>query len=254
MNILMIMSSILKIDKLHKNYHSKEGVVVAIEDISLDIKDGEYVAIVGPSGCGKSTLLNIIGGIDSKSGGDIQMSDGIKVGYMLQNDCLFPWLNILDNCLLGLKIKGNLNEENINYVKELLNTYGLSDFMYKYPNSLSGGMRQRVALIRTLALRPDILLLDEAFSALDYQTRLVVSDDVYNIIHGTGKTVIMITHDIAEAISMADRVVVLTNRPAKVKKIYDIEMENKSNPIENRKCREFSKYYDMIWKEIDYHV
>ena len=147
MNILMIMSSILKIDKLHKNYHSKDGVVVAIEDISLDIKDGEYVAIVGPSGCGKSTLLNIIGGIDSKSGGDIQMSDGIKVGYMLQNDCLFPWLNILDNCLLGLKIKGNLNEENINYVKELLNTYGLSDFMYKYPGNLSGGMRQRVLRI-----------------------------------------------------------------------------------------------------------
>ena len=248
------MSSILKIDKLHKKYHSKDGVVVAIEDISLDIKNGEYVAIVGPSGCGKSTLLNIIGGIDSKSSGDIKMSDDIKIGYMLQNDCLFPWLNILDNCLLGLKIKGNLNEDNIKYVKELLNTYGLSDFMYKYPNDLSGGMRQRVALIRTLALKPDILLLDEAFSALDYQTRLVVSDDVYKIIHDTGKTVIMITHDIAEAISMADRVVVLTNRPAKVKKIYDIEMENKSNPIENRKCREFSKYYDMIWKEIDYHV
>ena len=248
------MSSILKIDKLHKNYYSKDGVVVAIDDITLDIKEGEYVAIVGPSGCGKSTLLNIIGGIDSKSFGDIKMSDDIKIGYMLQNDCLFPWLNILDNCLLGLKIKGNLNDDNVNYVKELLNTYGLSDFIYKYPNNLSGGMRQRVALIRTLAMKPDILLLDEAFSALDYQTRLVVSDDVYNIIHGTGKTVIMITHDIAEAISMADRVVVLTSRPAKVKKIFDIEMENKSNPIENRKCKDFSKYYDMIWKEIDFHV
>lgn len=248
------MSSILKIDKLHKNYHSKDGMVVAIEDISLDIKEGEYVAIVGPSGCGKSTLLNIIGGIDTKSSGEIKMSEDVKIGYMLQNDCLFPWLNILDNCLLGLKIEGNLSEENINYVKELLGTYGLNDFMYKYPNSLSGGMRQRVALIRTLALKPDILLLDEAFSALDYQTRLAVSDDVYNIIHGTGKTVIMITHDIAEAISMADRVVVLTNRPSKVKKIYNIEMANKSSPIENRKCREFSKYYDMIWKEIDYHV
>ena len=254
MNILIIMGSILKIDKLHKNYHSKDGVVVAIEDISLDVLKGEFVAIVGPSGCGKSTLLNIVGGIDTKYLGDVMMSDDIKIGYMLQNDCLFPWLNILDNCLLGLKIKGNLNDDNINYVKELLDTYGLSDFMYKYPNNLSGGMRQRVALIRTLALKPDILLLDEPFSALDYQTRLAVSDDVYNIIHGTGKTVIMITHDIAEAVSMADRVVVLTNRPAKVKKIYNIEMENKSNPIENRKCKEFSKYYDMIWKEIDYHV
>lgn len=250
----MIMNNVLKIDKLHKNYHSKDGMVVAIENISLEIKEGEYVAIVGPSGCGKSTFLNIIGGIDTKSSGKIEMPNNIKIGYMLQNDCLFPWLNILDNCLLGLKIKGNLNDENIKYVKELLNTYGLSDFMYKYPGSLSGGMRQRVALIRTLALKPDILLLDEPFSALDYQTRLAVSDDVYNIIRGTGKTVIMITHDIAEAISMADRVVVLTGRPASVKKIYDIKMKDKSNPINNRKCREFSMYYDMIWKEIDCHV
>ena len=248
------MSNILKVSKLHKNYHSKDGMVVAIEDISLDIRDGEYVAIVGPSGCGKSTLLNIIGGIDSKSGGEVEMADNIRIGYMLQNDCLFPWLNILDNCLLGLKIENNLNDKNIDYVKELLNTYGLNEFMYKYPSSLSGGMKQRVALIRTLALKPDILLLDEPFSALDYQTRLAVSDDVYNIIKDTGKTVIMITHDIAEAISMADRVVVLTTRPAKIKKVYDIEMNGKSNPINNRKCKEFSMYYDMIWKEIDYHV
>lgn len=138
------MSNILKIDKLHKNYHSKDGMIVAIEDITLDIADGEYLSIVGPSGCGKSTLLNIIGGIDTKSGGSIEMPDNIKIGYMLQNDCLFPWLSILDNCLLGLKIEGNMNEDNINYVKELLNTYGLGDFMYKYPSSLSGGMRQRV--------------------------------------------------------------------------------------------------------------
>ena len=248
------MNNVLMIDKLHKKYHSKDGVVVAIEDISLDIREGEYLSIVGPSGCGKSTLLNIIGGIDTRSGGSVNMKSNIKIGYMLQNDCLFPWLNILDNCLLGLKIEKKLNEENINYVKELLDTYGLGDFMYKYPSSLSGGMRQRVALIRTLALKPDILLLDEAFSALDYQTRLAVSDDVYKIIKETGKTVIMITHDIAEAISMSDRVVVLTNRPAKVKKIYEIIMSNKSTPINNRKCGEFSMYYDMIWKEIDYHV
>lgn len=143
----MIMNDILKINKLRKNYHSKDGMVTAIEDITLDIKDGEYVAIVGPSGCGKSTLLNIIGGIDTKSSGIIEKNDNIKIGYMLQNDCLFPWLNILDNCLLGLKIEDNLNDENIKYVKELLNTYGLGDFMYKYPSSLSGGMRQRVLRI-----------------------------------------------------------------------------------------------------------
>ena len=138
------MSSILKMNKLNKNYHSKDGVVVAIEDITLDINNGEYIAIVGPSGCGKSTLLNIIGGIDSKSGGDIIINEDIRIGYMLQNDCLFPWLNILDNCLIGLKIRNDLNDENIDYVKNLLNTYGLGDFMYKYPGSLSGGMKQRV--------------------------------------------------------------------------------------------------------------
>ena len=142
------MSSILKIDKLCKNYHSKDGVVIALDDITLDIRNGEYIAIVCPSGCGKSTLLNIIGGIDKKSGGDIIINNDIKVGYMLQNDCLFPWLNILDNCLIGLKIGNNLNDENIVYVKDLLNTYGLSDFMYKYPGSLSGGMKQRVLRIR----------------------------------------------------------------------------------------------------------
>jgi len=228
--------------------------VIAIGNITLDISEGEYVSIVGPSGCGKSTLLNIIGGIDTKTSGEVIVPTDIKIGYMLQNDCLFSWLNILDNCLIGLKINNKLNKENIDYVKDLLDTYGLSDFMYSYPSSLSGGMKQRVALIRTLALRPDILLLDEPFSALDYQTRLAVSDDVYKIIKETNKTVIMITHDIAEAISLSDRVVVLSDRPSRVKKIYNIEMEGKSTPIENRKCKEFSKYYDMIWKEIDFHV
>ena len=142
------MSNILTMDKLHKNYYSKDGVVVAIDDISLDVKNGEFISIVGPSGCGKSTLLNIIGGIDTKSSGDIIMSDNIKIAYMLQNDCLFPWLNIIDNCLLGLKINGILNEENIKYVSELLDTYGLGEFKYSYPNSLSGGMKQRVVCIQ----------------------------------------------------------------------------------------------------------
>ena len=250
----MIMSKIIEIKNLHKKYYSKDSELVAIGDISLDIEEGEYVSIVGPSGCGKSTLLNIIGGIDEKTEGDVIVSSDIKIGYMLQNDCLFSWLNILDNCLIGLKINKQLNKENIDYVKELLMEYGLGDFMYSYPSSLSGGMKQRVALIRTLALRPDILLLDEPFSALDYQTRLAVSDDVYRIIKQANKTVIMITHDIAEAISLSDRVVVLSDRPARIKKIYNIEMEGKSTPIENRKCKEFPKYYDMIWKEIDFHV
>lgn len=246
---------ILVIKSLTKIYHSQDGETLAIEDFNLSIKEGEFVAIVGPSGCGKSTLLSILCNLESKSSGEIIFAKkDMQLGYMLQDDTLFPWLNILDNSLLGLKVQKKITKESKERTKKLLNTYGLKDFIKKYPNNLSGGMRQRVALIRTLATDPDILLLDEAFSALDYQTRLAVSDDVWKIIKKEGKTTIMITHDIAEAISMADRVVVLSNRPSKVKKIYDIKMENKSNPINNRKCPEFSKYYDMIWKDIDIHV
>ena len=250
----MNMNNVVEIKNLRKKYFDKKKEVLAIDDISMDVKNGEFLVIVGPSGCGKSTLLNIIGGIDKKSSGDIRINDNARIGYMLQTDCLFSWLTILDNALLGLKIKGLLTEENINYVKELLNTYGLGDFMNSYPNSLSGGMKQRVALIRTLALKPDVLLLDEPFSALDYQTRLKVADDVYKIIKKEKKTVIMITHDIGEACSIADRVVVLSDRPSKVKKTFDIIMTDKSSPINNRKCREFAVYYDMIWKEIDKHA
>ena len=247
------MNKILEIKNINKKYYDKKQELVAIKDISFSVDEGEYLAIVGPSGCGKSTLLNIIGNIDKKSGGEVILEGNTKIGYMLQEDSLFPWLTILDNCLIGLKVREEVSVEKIDYVKNLLNIYGLKEFMNSYPTSLSGGMRQRVALIRTLAMKPDILLLDEPFSALDYQTRLAVSDDVYRIIKDTGKTVIMITHDIAEAISMADRVIVLTNRPSTIKKVYKIEREGKSTPINNRKCKEFSEYYDMIWKEIDYH-
>ena len=194
------MTNIISINKLSKKYHSK-GETTAIKNLTLSVKEGEYLAIVGPSGCGKSTLLSILSGIEKKSSGSIILhKDNIKFGYMLQEDCLFPWLNILDNCLLGLKINKEITKENKDYVIKLLNDYGLHDFIYSYPNSLSGGMRQRVALIRTLAIKPDILLLDEPFSALDYQTRLALSDDVYKMIKDNQKTVIMITHDIAELI------------------------------------------------------
>jgi len=205
---------------------------------------------------GKSTLLSILCGLESKSSGNFIFPNAYKnkIGYMLQSDSLFPWLTILENCLLGLKIENRLTDENIEYVKDLLITYGLKDFMESYPGNLSGGMRQRVALIRTLAIKPDILLLDEPFSALDYQTRLAVSNDVYNIIKKEKKTVIMVTHDIGEAISMADKVIILTERPAKIKKIFDISLTNKSSPIENRSCPEFSCYYNKIWKELDFHV
>ena len=248
-------NDILTIKKLSKIYHTNKSEIPAIKDLNLNIKEGEFVAIVGPSGCGKTTLLSILCSLEEKSQGEIIYTQGKqKMGYMLQNDTLFPWLNILDNTLLGLKVEKNITKENIEKVTKLLETYGLKDFIKKYPNNLSGGMRQRVALISTLATNPDILLLDEPFSALDYQTRLAVSDDVWKIIKKEKKTTIMITHDIAEAISMADRIIVLTNRPAKVKSIYTIEMKNKQNPINNRKQKEFQYYYDKIWKDIDINV
>ena len=242
MNTLVNSDNILEISNLSKVYHTNKSEISAIDNLNLNIKDGEFVAIVGPSGCGKTTLLSILCGLEDKSSGEILYSkDELRMGYMLQNDTLFPWLNILDNCLLGVKIKKEVTKENIDRVKTLLETYGLSDFAYKYPRNLSGGMRQRVALIRTLAINPDILLLDEPFSALDYQTRLAVSDDVWKIIKKEKKTTIMITHDVAEAISMADRVVVLSNRPARVKSIYNIEMKNKGTPIGNRNKEEFQR-------------
>ena len=193
-------------------------------------------------------------GLDNKTSGEIKIKDGCTMGYMLQDDALFPWLNILDNACLGLDIKKIKTKENIEFVKNLLIKYGLGDFLEKYPHELSGGMRQRVALIRTLALKPDILMLDEPFSALDYVSRLSVSDDVLKIIKLEKKSVIMITHDLAEAISVADRVIVLSKRPAKIKSVYEINLTNKSTPINNRKAKEFGYYYDLLWKDLDKNV
>lgn len=248
------MNSILKVTNLKKNYQTMQGEVEAIKDISFELFDQEVLCIVGSSGCGKSTLLNILTGIDKKTDGDISIKDGLKLGYMLQSDSLFPWLTILENATLGLDIKKMKTKDNILFVKDLLIKYGLKDFLDKYPHELSGGMRQRVALIRTLALKPDILLLDEPFSALDYVARLKVSSDVFDIIKKEGKSVIMITHDLAEAISVADRIIVLSKRPAIVKKTYDIKLTNKGTPIENRKAKEFATYYDALWKDLDQYV
>lgn len=194
-------NKVLEIKDLKKCFHSDTDSIVALDGINLDVYEKEFISIVGPSGCGKSTILSILTGIYEKSGGSIKLKDNVTIGYMLQKDSLFSWRSVLDNCLIGLEVTGQLTEENKNYVLSLLNTYGLSDFIDKYPDSLSGGMRQRVALIRTLALKPDILLLDEPMSALDYQSRLAISDDIYRIIKKEGKTAIMVTHDIAEPIS-----------------------------------------------------
>ena len=245
------MNSILKIDNLSKAYYSLKGEIKAIDNFSLDVNKGEYVSIIGSSGCGKSTILNILSSLDKEYEGNIIFSNNVKVGYMLQDDSLFDWLTVYENAIIGLKVKHLLTEENKKYVKDLLIRYGLKDFMNKYPKSLSGGMRQRVALIRTLAIKPDILLLDEPFSALDYQTRLKVGDDVYKIAKEENKTVIMVTHDIAEAISMSDRIVVLSKRPCRIKKIYDVNLSKKDTPINNRKDDKFAYYYEQLWRDLD---
>ena len=245
------MNNILSINNLSKSYNSLNGEVLAVNNISLDVRDREFLSIIGSSGCGKSTILNILSGLESGYTGKIRFGSGVKISYMLQEDSLFPWLSVYNNAILGLKIQKKLTKENEDYVKYLLNKYGLSEFQNKKVSSLSGGMRQRVALIRTIATKPNLILLDEPFSALDYQTRLKVSDDIYKIIKEEGVTVIMVTHDIAEAISMSDRIVVLSKRPATIKNIYDINLTDKSTPIENRKAPEFSKYYDLLWRDID---
>lgn len=247
------MNKILSIKNLSKIYHTEKGEVWAVKDFNLDVYNGDFIAIVGPSGCGKSTILSILSGLDTKTSGQIN-NNNITVGYMLQNDALFDWLTILDNCLLGLKIQNKLTKENKEYVIELINKYGLKDFINSYPSNLSGGMRQRVALIRTLATKPDLLLLDEPFSSLDYQTRLSISNDIYNILKEEHKSIILVTHDIAESISICSKVIVLSKRPSEIKNIYNIELENSINPIENRKDKNFNYYYDLIWKDIDYEL
>lgn len=246
------MTNLIEIKNLSKDYYTVNGEVQAIDNISLQIKENKFTSIVGSSGCGKSTLLNILAGLDYLTSGEIiYHKPELKVGYMLQDDALLPYLTVYENAILGLKLTKTANQSNLDYVKKMLTTYGLESFMNKYPSELSGGMKQRVALIRTLATKPDILLLDEPFSALDYQSRLKVADDVYKIIKNEGKSALMITHDIAEAISLSDEIIVLSKRPATVKKIYNIEIKNRGTPTENRKATEFPIYYDAIWRDLD---
>ena len=252
---------ILTLKNVSKKYQAKNGEIEALKNITFSVNEGDFVSLIGPSGCGKSTVLSIIAGLEEKSGGKI-MLDGEeistisnKIGYMLQKDSLLEWRTIYKNVILGLEVTKQRTKENEDYVIDLLKKYNLYEFKDKYPTQLSGGMRQRVALIRTLAIKPKILLLDEAFSALDYQTRIMVTNDIYNILKKEGKTVLMVTHDISEAISMGDKIVVLSNRPAVVKAIHNIEFPNiEKNPVNCRNCPEFSKYFDTLWKELDVHA
>ena len=251
------METILEVKNVSKKYQSKENEVLALENINFRVKKGEFIAIIGPSGCGKSTLLSIISGLEKKTSGEIyienQKVEGgtSQIGYMLQKDCLLDWRNVWSNTLFGLEVKGKVTKEDEEYVEKLLKKYNLYEFKNKYPSELSGGMRQRVALIRTLATKPKILLLDEAFSALDYQTRIMVTNDIYNILIKENITTIMVTHDISEAISMSDRVLVLSKRPGTVKDIHkiDFEIENRT-PINCRESPKFSKYFNTLWKEL----
>ena len=255
------MKSVLEIKNVSKIYQAKNGEIKALNNISFEVYEGELLSIIGPSGCGKSTLLSIIAGLEEKTSGEIYI-DGEKfskispkIGYMLQKDSLLEWRSIYKNVIFGLEIRRQLTRANKIYVEELLKKYDLYEFKDKYPSQLSGGMRQRVALIRTLAIKPKILLLDEAFSALDYQTRIMVTQDIYKILKNEKITAVMVTHDISEGISMSDRIIVLSNRPAKVKNIHEIIFDIKNrDPLNVREMPEFSKYFDSIWKELDIHV
>jgi len=241
-------------------YQSPDGEVEALREITFGMEDGEFVSIVGPSGCGKSTLLSMIAGLERPDHGVILLngepvtSPSPKIGFMPQRDQLFEWRTIWSNVTLGLQISGQDTPERQAHVRELLERYGLAEFADKRPSQLSGGMRQRCALIRTLATEPSILLLDEPFSALDYQTRLSVSADIYHIIRQEHKTALLVTHDISEAISMSDRVVVLSRRPAAVRAIHDLSSMSRLGPLQRRDTEEFRKFFNLIWKELDVNV
>lgn len=243
------MKEVLRFDNVSMHYHSKQGETVALEEVNFSVSEGEFVAIIGPSGCGKTTLLSLAAGLLTPSKGKV-VSDGCSFGYMLQKDELFPWRTIEKNIFLPLEIKRANTTENRARALELAEKYGLKQFLKNYPSSLSGGMRQRAALIRTLAVDPDVLLLDEPFSALDYQTRLSVCDDVYKIIRNEKKTALLITHDISEAISVADKIFVLSNRPAKVVAEHVIEFPE-TEPLKRRENKEFSRWFEVLWKELN---
>ncbi len=257
-------SAIMELKQIRQVYFSDAGEVEAIRDVSLSIQPGEFVSIVGQSGCGKSTLLSVIAGLITPTAGQV-MIKGVPVtgtscqtGYMLQHDTLFEWRTILDNVMLGPEIQGlDMQEAGIR-ANDLLDQYGLAAFKDKFPQELSGGMRQRAALARTMCTQPKILLLDEPFSALDYQTRLAMSDEIGLILKKEGSTVIMVTHDISEAISMSDRIVVLSARPGRIQSEHQIRFPSagdlRPTPLASRDTPEFGQYFQTIWQELDFHV
>lgn len=252
------MEQILELKHIYYSYHNMDGETPALADISFSMREGEFVAIVGPSGCGKSTLLSLIAGLLEPEKGLIKINgkylreSTTNIGYMLQHDQLFEWRTIYNNVILGLEVQHMLTTKTKAKAHELLDVYGLKQFEHSKPSELSGGMRQRAALVRTLVLEPDILLLDEPFSALDYQTRLNVGDDIGQIIRREKKSAVLVTHDLSEAISLADRVIILTSRPATILQTlpltFDLEQDT---PLNRRNAREFKTYFNLIWKELN---
>lgn len=252
------MTPILELKNINYSYHTPKGETKALSDVSFSVFPGEFTAVVGPSGCGKSTLLSLISGLLKPESGEILLEGAAltgnltKIGYMLQHDHLFEWRSVYRNVVLGLEIKRELNPETRKEARELLEQYGLLPFARSRPSELSGGMRQRAALIRTLLLKPELLLLDEPFSALDYQTRLTVSDDIGQIIRRTGKTALLVTHDLSEAVSLSDRVIILSGRPASIKRIVHISFPPENDtPLNRRNAPEFKNYFNELWKELN---
>ena len=253
--------TLLQLQDIGMAYHTLNGEIPALSHISFSINEGEFVSLVGPSGCGKSTILNLIAGLLKPEQGAITMQgiplekSPVTIGYMLQKDHLFEWRTIYENVILGLEIQKKLTKDRLDRVEQLLKDYGLEDFKQARPSQLSGGMRQRAALIRTLILEPDLLLLDEPFSALDYQTRLSVGDDIGQIIRDSGRTAVLVTHDLSEAISLADTIFILSKRPASIARIVPVTFSLASDtPLKRRNAPEFKTYFNILWKELNQNV
>ncbi|OOB77679.1 MAG: taurine ABC transporter ATP-binding protein [Epulopiscium sp. Nuni2H_MBin003] len=248
------MQPIIELIDVSKSFYTNEGEIVVLKNLNLTLEKGKVLGILGPSGSGKSTILNILTNLLKPTSGELIVNG--KIGYMFQKDNLLEWRTIKDNIMIGLEIQKKITTEAVEKIDRLLKVYDLWDFRNRFPRELSGGMRQRVALIRTLATDPDILLLDEPFSALDYQTRLIVSDDIYKIIKQENKDAILVSHDISEIIAMSDTIAVLSKRPATIKNTYQIELtvDGERTPLTSRNAPEFKNYFDKLWKELEIYA